>query len=355
MFPEESPRIDLPRELVNLSTHRAAERTPDPLLTFTAYAQESAVYDEKGAIIHLPPEQYAAIKSSTDFNTRNRLVNKFGLCYVPKTPIWLHRRLADVILDAAFDMFRSHNLITVVMDGLRTFEGGINMQNNRPDLVQSGLLAPAGTSAHNRALAVDSKLFHTSALPARLETLTEADEHGHLDDEQPMSVNNRFYNGHMSEAARTHRHLRVVAWQRASVKRRTPIANLIAEFWDDRVPGSPADIWRVVVCRALCLNMVANPAENTQIAALRDALNTLYAQHKAGESTRSQFAYAAYAQLTAHWPQIFTHEQCQQLNELLGEGGGKPPELEDFLFHEWLETIHDEHLKNAGFPRQTLI
>src|SRR6185295_4386530 len=94
--------------------------------------------------------------------------------------------------------------------------------------------------------------------------LVEADEHGHLDDLN-METNSRFYTGPMPEAARQNRLNRLQAWQRASVKNKLPVANLLAEFWDDRVPGSPADMWRVLACRALCLGLDANPKSNIAI------------------------------------------------------------------------------------------
>jgi hypothetical protein len=169
-----------------------------------------------------------------------------------------------------------------------------------------------------------------------------------------MEVNNRFYTGPMSDAARTNRHHRIIARQRASVQNRTPIANLIAEFWYDRVPGSPADMWRIITCRALCLGMNANPATNPAIAELRTALNSLQTSHESGAITRAIFATTAYETFRTGWHQIFTPDQQQSLEQLLGTGGGQPPALEDFIFHEWLATIHDDTLEQAGFARQTL-
>ena len=357
--------IDLHTDLINLATHRAESRTasgPDPIVVLVAYAQDELAYDATGRIITPAPEEYAHIKSSPDYPIRNRLVNKFGLTYRPGTPLWMHRRLADVIIDTAIDMRDRYKQFTVVMDGLRTYDSGALMQENRPDLVASGMLAPAGSSAHNRALAVDSKLFEL-ANPADYERLTgtvplallqEADEHGHLDDEQDMAINSRFYSGPMSIEAKKNRLRRLQAWQRASVKNRTPIANLLGEFWDDRVPGSPADLWRVLVCRALCLGLDANPATHPQIAALKTASAQLFAQLEQGKITRPQLAEQAHSLCGLTWQQIFSSQQEEELERLLGDGGGAMPELEDCLFHEWLETIHDKHLIAAGFSPQSL-
>jgi hypothetical protein len=278
------------------------------------------------------------------------LVNKFGQVYPRGWPLLLHRRLADVLTEVAVDLRDRHRLFTVVMDGLRTYEAGLRMQANRPDLVASGMLALAGESAHNRALAVDSKLFrlidprsyetwnHTVPLAA----LDEADEHGHLDDEQDMRINSRFYAGPMSDAARKNRARRLAAWQRASVKHRTPIASLLAEFWDDRVPGSPADMWRILTCRALCIGVDANPATSPVMQELRTRLNTLHQNHQKGEIPREAFAAEAYQLFTGAWDRVLTAGMQLRLDRLLGAGGGAPPALADFLFHEWLADIHDQ-------------
>lgn len=355
-MPTENPPIDLPRHLIDLATYRTPERSigsTDPLFVLPAYAQEELIYDETGHMRRVGVAEYASIKHSKELSIRNRLVNKFGLAYAPESPIYLHQRLADVIIDVSMEMFKEHGLITVVMDGLRTYDAGLKMQQQRPDLVSSGMLAAAGTSAHNRALAVDSKLFRTSTPGiVTLESLIEADEHGHLDDEQPMSVNSRFYSGPMSPEARKNRQLRLQAWQRASVKRRTPIANLLAEFWDDRVPGSPADMWRVLVCRAMCIGKEANPATTPAVAILRDALSEHHRAHEAGSTTRAEFLEAAHETFVSAWSRFFTTSECTQLDAVLGKGGGRVPEPQDYIFHEWLQTITDDQLESAGFRRQ---
>ena len=206
----------------------------------------------------------------------------------------------------------------------------------------SGLLTTAGNSAHNRALAVDTKLF-------RLQdgALVEADEHGHLD-ATDMLANSRFYNGAMSDEARKNRLDRLVAWQRASVKNRLPIANLLSEFWDDRVPGSPTDFWRVISCRALCIGLDGSPKSNDKIKALREALEALETTHLSRDE-HAQHAYEIFAQ---SWNKIFSEADKNTLETLLGAGASTPPALSDFLFHEWLQTIYDKDLVAAGFPKQ---
>lgn len=353
--PDTNQQISLSSDLVNLATYRKEERiagnTPDPIVILVAYAQDEMVYDN-GRITSSDPGMYAANKSSPHPDLRNLLVNKFGLAYVRHMPLLLHRRLADVLIDTAVDMLTRHRQFTVVMDGLRTYEAAERMQQNRPDLVTSGMLAPAGASAHNRALAVDTKLFElidplsfetwTGSIP--LSALVEADEHGHLDDEQPMHINSRFYNGPMTIAARKNRDQRLIAWQRASVKNKTPIASLLAEFWDDRVPGNPADMWRILACRALCIGIDAKPATSPLVKNLKTQLDELHKKHQQESSPRQNFAEKAHGLLTHSWNTIFSLPTQQKLEALLGPGGGTPPPLDHFIFHEWLNNIHDHHI-----------
>jgi hypothetical protein len=374
-IPEHNQPVNLKESLIDLASYRKVERMedsrPDPLVIFVAYAQESHIYMD-GEIVEVEAPVYRQFRDSQDPVIRNELVNKFGHAYAPGSPLLLHKKLADVIIDTAIDMRNRYQQFTVVMDGLRSFDSGLLMQENRPDLVASGMLAKAGTSAHNRALAVDSKLFHLSndsiidsaghlrplalmqgiADTIPLHLLAEADEHGHLDDEQDMAINSRFYNGPMSDAARANRLNRLQAWQRASVKNRLPVANLLAEFWDDRVPGSPADMWRIASCRALCIGVDGNPRTNPLIQELRNELNGLQEKHEKNLLKRQSFAERAQAAVTAAWDNIFTHARKNQLETLLGTGGGNPPALSDYIFHEWLESIHDRDLVAAGFPPQ---
>jgi len=335
-FPNENQPIALKETLVDLASFRFKERGP-ALLLHPVYAHENLVY-AGGKITPVDKAEYARVRKENP----NDLVNKFGLVYAKEAPLLLHRKCANVLIDVAIDMFRRYDQYTMVMDALRTYESGAKMQHNRPDLVASGLLAKAGNSAHNRALAVDSKLFVKDAA----DKFVEADEHGHLDDEN-METNSRFYNGEMSATARANRLHRLQAWQRASVKNKVPIANLLSEFWDDRVPGSPADMWRVLSCRALCIGIDGNPETNHIIGGVRTAQAALHDK----PLSRKLFAEQAYALFVAAWHLLFTPHK-EQLETLLGEGASNPPELADFIFHEWLETIHDWDLEEAGFPKQ---
>lgn len=364
MIPEDNQPIDLSKDLVDMSRYRIKERsqqTRDPILIYLAYAQDSTIYNANGTIVECNPKQYHTIKTSNDLEIRNQLVNKFGHVYAKNTPLLLHKKLADIVITSAIDLYTRYGFITVIMDGLRTYDSGVRMQENRADLVASGMLAKAGYSAHNRALAVDSKLFkpitaNTKKAPNhdwQLHELQEADEHGHLDDEQDMSINSRYYKGPMSDEARHNRLERLRAWQRASVAHKTPLANLLSEFWDDRLTGSPADMWRVLVCRGLCIEHTMHPKDNPDIAALKQKLDLLHQQQKSGSITRDQMAHTAHTTFCDAWNTIFSDNQRQQLDQLLGPDAGNPPTLSDFVFHEWLETIHDKDLQKVNINPQS--
>ena len=353
--------LDLATTLVDLADYRKADRIAgdkhDPLIVFAAYAQDEMVYKD-GLMIQASQAIYKEFQRVLP----NELVNKFGLAYADNSPIFLHKRLADVMVDVAIDMRDRHSQYTVVMDGLRTYDCAVKLQDARPDLVKIGLLTKAGYSAHNRALAVDSKLFHiidlaaamNPSIPLPITSLQETDECGHLDDLN-METNSRFYEGPMSDAARINRLNRLQAWQRASVKNKLPIANLLSEFWDDRVTGSPADFWRVLTCRAMCVGMNGNPKTNPILGELKEELDALHTQNKHQDISRKTFARKAYANFIAAWDHFFTKQHRMELIATLGPGGAEPPELKDFIFHEWIDNIFDQDLVRAGFPRQSRV
>jgi len=341
--------------LVDLATYRKEERTrghkPDPLVIHTAYAYGTQIY-RNGRIVDLTPGMYHQhIRIHPE-----DAVNQFGVMYAAKSPLLLHQQLADVLIDAAIDLRDRRHQFTVVMDALRTYESTLKMQESRSDLVELGLLAKAGESAHNRALAVDSKLFEPDSIAyedlpegnVALHRLREADEHGHLDGTN-MLTNSRFYNGaDMSDTARENRLERLRAWQRASVKRGLPIANLLSEFWDDRVTGSPADLWRIISCRALCIGKEDNsPKTNPLIADLKSKLESLEKRPCEDALSPEDFKLHAYAFFRETWDKVFSPEDKAKLKEQICEGAENPPPLDQFLFHEWLRTIKDEHLPKA--------
>src|ERR1039458_6753755 len=103
MIIEDKQPIDLKTSLVDLSNYRKADRIAgnksDPLVVHTAYSYDNLVYQD-GRIVELPPEAYRQYARTHPNDT----VNKFGLIYAPGTPLLLHRRLADVLVDSAIDL-----------------------------------------------------------------------------------------------------------------------------------------------------------------------------------------------------------------------------------------------------------
>ncbi len=358
MQPAPNQLIDLQQDLINLASYRLDDRTaggkPDPIVIHVAYAQDNQIYDN-GRVISVDEQTYNETKKSRP----NELVNKFSQAYAAGTPLLLHRKLADVLIDTAIDMRNRYGQFTVVMDGLRTYDSGRLLENSRPDLVEAKLLAPAGTSAHNRALAVDSKLFELidPSKPingsVRLDMLKEADEKGHLDD-LDMKQSSRFHPIDPSEPAFRNRLNRLRAWQRASVKNNVAVANLLAEFWDDRVTGSPSDMWRVAACRAMCIGVDGNPSTNVALNVFKMNLQTLHQEHELGRLSSEDFAQSAHSMLVIAWDQIFTPDNKRQMEQVLGTDGSQPPALPDFIFHEWLHNIHDHDLVQAGFAAQSI-
>jgi hypothetical protein len=125
-------------------------------------------------------------------------------------------------------------------------EGGYIMYHNaKAEWLQDGLLSTPGRSAHQRALAVDSMMFDKDG--------REVDMGGHFDHVN-MTTNHRNYSGDaITPQAKQNRLLREQAMMRASLHHGTVIAPLREEFWDDRVPGSEKDLWRVMesICRCI--------------------------------------------------------------------------------------------------------
>lgn len=236
-------RAVAPAELVNLAEYRREERMKassgvDPLRICAAYAQDS--------LIHTPEGKIAEAASVAAYNTlpMEMRVNKFKQAYKGGSPILLHQHLADVLIDAAIDLHQHQGWTTQVYDGLRTMEGAYLLYHHaKPEWLAGGLLSTPGKSAHNRALAVDSMMIGADGV--------EVPMGGHFD-HLDMQTNHRNYSGPgVTPQEQENRLLREQAFMRAALRRSTVIAPLREEFWDDRVPGSERDLWRVMesVCR----------------------------------------------------------------------------------------------------------
>ncbi len=269
-------RTVAPEELVDLSTYRRSERMEacqghDPLQALAAYAQQNLVYVD-GKLTEVDDHAYEKSPAVTK-------VNRFRKAYRSGAPVLLHKHLADVLVDASIDLYNTQGWTTVAFDGLRTMEGTFLLYETTPEAwLAAGLLAPPGKSAHNRALAVDSMQFDKEG--------REVEMGGHFD-HTDMESNHRNYAGpKVSVTARANRLTRERAIMRAALKNRTLIAPLREEFWDDRVPGSEKDLWRVMesICRVTGQPIPTERAQDYQAfavqwysldqAKLQDALGT---------------------------------------------------------------------------------
>ncbi len=292
--------------LVLLEGHRRAEREAacggeDPVEVIAAYAQDNLIYTPDNRIAPVDAAAYAA----TPMNDR---VNKFGQAYRSGAPILLHQTLADIVVDAAIDLKNAQGWSLRVYDGLRTIDAGTLMfANADPKWLQAGLLAKPGNSAHNRGLAVDSSIVDGKGC--------EIERFDHLD----MESNHRDYaGGKVSAFQKEARLTKERAFQRAALKSGTIIAPLLSEYWDDRPPGSEADLWRVM-------------------ASIRRII---------GEKPQTEAEHAKdYPRFAAQWDAL----DKARLMQAFGSVGLTPPPSENILFHERLANIHDrdlpEHLR----------
>lgn len=309
-------------DLVILARWRLAERIErcnnhDPLRCLTAYAQDKLIYENMRILPAMSREQY-------DETHRDEKVNRFGPVYRPNAEIICHRKLADIIVEAAIDLYKAHSWQMVVFDCMRTIEANWLMYRDmHPEDRASGLLAKPGTSAHNRALAVDSMFFD--------QTGCEVNMGGHFD-HSDMTSNHRNYDAELITPEQTqNRRLREVGFQRAALRYGTLIAPLREEFWDDRMPGSPADLWRVLESVARCIRV--NAADEVEILK----------QKCKGLSSPAQ-AEEAYGHFTVMWKELFT-PHAEAMGRILGADADTPPALDSFTFHEWFNVLYDRDLK----------
>ena len=86
-----------PEELVAIAEYKKSERIAacagiDPISALVAYAQDSLIYDDAGNQVAVDAAAYAR-------TPREKRVNVFGLSYRPDATLWLHRALAEALLE----------------------------------------------------------------------------------------------------------------------------------------------------------------------------------------------------------------------------------------------------------------
>lgn len=314
-------------DLVHVAQWRRGERTlrchgHDPLHCVVAYAQDELIFENCKLVTTTSRAEYEA-------RHRDEKLNKFGAAYRPDAPLLTHRYFADILVETAIDMHQNHGWTLIVLDSLRTMEAGYLMYRNaHPDDRASKLLSAPGTSAHNRALAADCMCVDATG--------REIDMGGHFD-HSDMATNHRNYRGDaVSAQQQQHRLWRECAFQRGALRCGAPIAPLREEFWDDRVPGSPADFWRVLESMLRCLG--GDYHLDPRLAELREMLRSFEAKAQAAD------AYALFADA---WRELLTPHRAL-LEDTLHTSDDAPPPLENFIFHEWLNPIYDRDLRPHG-------
>ncbi|MDE3060846.1 MAG: hypothetical protein KGJ06_07535, partial [Pseudomonadota bacterium] len=138
-----------PQELVDMSAYRRC----GALEVFVAYAQDDHIFDDNGRPLPVDQKTYQA-------TPHQRRVNKFGKAYRDDAKLWLHRTMADIVIDAAIFMQKEYGWLTLLYDGLRTVDGAYRIYSHATDQdLASGILAAPGLSAHNKGMAADLVMF----------------------------------------------------------------------------------------------------------------------------------------------------------------------------------------------------
>ena len=287
----------------------------DPIRVVVTYAQDELVYDAKGDI---SPERNRNAYLSLP---RERRVNKFGLSYRRDARLYLQKTLADVTVDAAIYLYRTHGWSTVLYDGLRTVDGAYNLYLNAHDSdMSSGLLSLPGRSSHNKGLAIDSMMVEKSG--------REVDVGAHFD-HLDMAVASRLCDS-ISETAKRNRVLRESAFMRAGFAHGILIAPLRAEFWHDQLPENREDLWRVLESAARCMGMELLTAED----------ELLRKQNRA--AFEEKWERWSYADFLAEWQKLFRGHEAK-LKELFGVTSPPPQEKIEF-YHGNYHPVYDKQL-----------
>ena len=153
--------------------------------------------------------------------------------------LWLHRNLADIVLLAAGELYKHHDLRLVIFDGLRTTESQEKMlhtkrvQDNPHWLEEPRLLSPPGQGGHPRAMAVDVTLETMDG--EQLDMGTVFDELC----EDPSPETNKAHRDHpyLSEEVQHNRALLDEAMLKAAKQTDHELFLLPQEWWDFRFPS----------------------------------------------------------------------------------------------------------------------
>lgn len=219
--------------------------------------------------------------------SRDEAPNIFGVIYRADARLWLHERLAKIVLLAAHRLQADHGLGLVLYDGLRTTEAQARMsasaivQKNPHWLEEPGrLLSPPGAGAHPRGMAIDLSLLDAGGAPLDMGTAFD-----HLAENSSPAHNpaHREYDG-ISNEAKANRALLTDAMVSAAAALDTPLLPLPQEWWDFRLPADIYDTYAPLsdADLPLIMRMVgggSNDSPMTQLSALRQSVLDQLAPH----------------------------------------------------------------------------
>jgi len=180
------------------------------------------------------------IKIDLVYAQENHPENMFKCAiYLKDAPFLLYHSLADIVIEAAQNLYDSHGWTCVLMDGLRPIEAQEAMQ--KTEIVRQNphwctgpdrLLSPPGRGGHPRAMAVD--IVCLNDLGKRIDMGTAFDQ---LSTDPNFNPAARAYKN-FPAAIINNRETLQNAMVDAALKLKTPLLPLPSEWWDFRFPAS---------------------------------------------------------------------------------------------------------------------
>lgn len=320
---KDAPQPIAPSELVDMANYRHKERTyadQDIITVVVAYAYDDLVYDENGHAIHVDRQTYES-------TPRELRVNKFSKAYRKDAKIWLHKSMADIVVDAALFMHKKHGWTSVIYDGLRTVDGAYIVYNNMSDAdIASGIFAAPGASAHNKGMAVDMVMFD-----ADNKLVEMGGNFDHLD----MKTNSRAYTD-LPQHILDNRIHREIAFQHAALTHGRLFAPLRSEFWDERFPENSEDHWRVLDSLARCMGKrLLNEEDEINRTSPRGS--------EARQAFHDKWENMSYEQFSELWQQLFDDNKMRRIFDVV-TSVKLPPEPSTIIYHGDYNPLFDRDL-----------
>lgn len=323
--------LDPANDIVDLAAFHQARHGSDALIILPAYAQTEYIYSG-GQIQKVD----AATYKDTPKAERVNVFDDAGAVYRHDlTRIFIEKRLAAITSDVAQAVHEQMGGKLLVIDALRTVDVGYLLGKTNPWSIESGLLAPPGGSAHNKAMAVDCLPF----VPDERGVLKELDVGAHIDCiDMPLSHRNCRT---IADKQVDNRLILERAFHRAAFKNDTLIVPLRKEFWDFRFPVDVLDLWAILESIARCIG------DDVVLAKLLPILDDIQVLHDTGKRGEALERYPiSYASFTEKWQNYFGDEAKQAL---LAKhiGAIRPPADEaDVIFHEQYNVLYDADLSD---------